>query len=93
MKRTVIIFCFIGIAVAVRYILYKQYYEGFQDSKPVAKSPNPQLVTYEFLTTIMKPIRRLSSVILNPANWKERVSMATMSPIELARKHLKSQVE
>jgi hypothetical protein len=76
-----IAFLFIG------YCLYYHSYEGFEDSKP---SFSPQVASYELLKNVMGPIRRLSSIVLNPTNWKDRISMATMSPTELARMHLQS---
>jgi hypothetical protein len=84
-KEVVILFCFGLFVVLVAFIRRKQH-EGFQDAKI-----SPQVATYELLTSVMGPIRRLSSIITNPSNWKDRINMARMSPTELARMHLQSQ--
>lgn len=82
----VILFCFgVLVFVFVAFLKRKQQ-EGFQDTKL-----SPQVATYELLTSVMGPIRRLSSIITNPSNWSERIAMARMSPTELARMHLQSQ--
>lgn len=78
----------------ITIFLYRMYIihntEGFTDSNKKA-TLNPDAVSYQLLTTVMAPIRRLSTIILNPANWAERISMASMTPTELARMHLQSQ--
>ncbi len=87
LRKEVVILLYFGLFVLglLAFLRYKPQ-EGFQDAKM-----SPQVATYELLTSVMGPIRRLSSIITNPSNWKERIAMASMSPTELARMHLQSQ--
>lgn len=82
----VVLFCFGVIVFILIAFLKRKPQEGFQDAKL-----SPQVATYELLTSVMGPIRRLSSIITNPSNWTERIAMARMTPTELARMHLQSQ--
>jgi hypothetical protein len=90
-KELVLLICFALIAILLYIIYSSKPKEGFEDSGQ--KSANGDVLSYQLLTSVMGPIRRLSSIILNPTNWKERISMASMTPTELARMHLQSQVE
>jgi hypothetical protein len=58
-------------------------HEGFQDG---GTQPPPQAN----ISQIMATIRRLASSLSNLGTWKERIALAKMTPVELARMHLKS---
>ena len=85
-KEVVLLLCFGLFAIAFVAFIQRKQHEGFQDA-----TLSPQVATYQLLTSVMGPIRRLSSIVTNPANWTERIAMARMSPTELARMHLQSQ--
>lgn len=90
-KELVSLICFALICIFLYGIFTSYISEGFTDSNKKSPSPNPDVISYKLITSVMQPIRRLSSIILNPTNWKERISMASMTPTELARMYLKSQ--
>jgi hypothetical protein len=87
--------CFVGMLVFL--FTYRKSAEGFKNisqsekESEEKKSWNPDVASYELLTSVMKPLRRLTKIVLDPSNWKDRVTMATMSPTELARMYLNSQ--
>jgi hypothetical protein len=67
--------------------------EGFATTgkgEDVENPLTPQQFSYGLLTSVMKPIRRLSSQLMDVGIWKERFEMAKMTPTELARRHLQS---
>jgi len=41
--------------------------------------------------SILSTINRVSSILLQPSTWTERIEMHTLSPVDLARRYLKSQ--
>ena len=57
-------------------------HEGFQDGGTQPPQAN--------ISQIMATIRRLASSLSNLGTWKERIALAKMTPVELARMHLKS---
>jgi len=42
------------------------------------------------LITVMGTIRRMSTKLMDIDMWKERIVMSNMTPVELARYHIKS---
>jgi hypothetical protein len=42
------------------------------------------------LVTVMGTIRRMSTKLMDINMWKERIVMSNMTPVELARYHIKS---
>jgi len=42
---------------------------------------------------ILSTIQRVSGVLLQPSTWTDRIEMYTMSPVDLARRYLKSQTK
>ncbi len=90
-NKIVLLSCFVlALFLSLLYFRSKTT-EGFADPVEAKKSFNPELASYQLLTSVMGPLRRISKVVLNPANWKERITMATMSPTDLARMYLKAQ--
>ncbi len=80
------------MGIAIFLFVYRKPAEGFKDVEADEKKTwNPDIASYELITSVMKPIRRLTKIVLDPSVWKERVSMATMTPAELARMYLNSQ--
>lgn len=87
-KELILLICFI-LLIGTLWYVYHTSIEGFTD-KIKKGSTSPELATYELITSVIKPIRRLTSIVLNPSEWKDRVNMATMSPVQLARMYLQS---
>jgi hypothetical protein len=84
----------IMFGVFFRILVQNQFnQEGFADSIPEVPSTkfSPEMASYQLLTSVMGPLRRIRSIVLNPSNWKERISMIRMNPQDLARMYLKSQ--
>jgi hypothetical protein len=81
----------IGIALSV--LLIKQLIEwtlvkeGFQDIEREDRM-TPEAFSYNLLQAVKGPIRRLSSQLINMDNWKERIELAQLSPVELARRYI-----
>lgn len=84
---------FIVLILISILVMYTGRKEGFSDDQDGdAENPlTPQQLSYTVLTSVMKPIRRLSSRLMDVGMWKERIEMAKMTPAELARRHLLSE--
>lgn len=59
--------------------------EGFADSGSAGPMDISYSATFGRLFGI---IRRLSGVLKNPAEWKDRYEMMHLTPVELARRHI-----
>ena len=81
--NTTLLFIFVLLTSCITiFLLYRAFAvkkEGFAD----VPEENP-------LITVMGTIRRLSSKLMDISMWKERITMANMTPVELARYHIKS---
>jgi hypothetical protein len=62
--------------------------EGFATSLEDEDRISPEAFSYNLLQVVKGPIRRLSTQLLDLGAWKERVDLARLSPVELARKNL-----
>lgn len=90
-----------GIIIAIFAILFltKKGEEGFQTVAPsplqsnAKESLKPEQISYQLLSTVMKPIRRLTGIITSPTEWKERFTLAQMTPTEIARDYLNKQLK
>lgn len=76
----------IGI-VAVIILMVLQRKEGFQNTEDAL---SPEEFGYHLVQSVKGPIKRLSSTLLDIPTWKERFTLATMNPVELARHQLKN---
>lgn len=90
----IVLICIVSILVSL-LLMHTGKKEGFSDDQNVdvnAETPlTPQQLSYTVLTSVMKPIRRLSSRLMDVGMWRERIEMAKMTPAELARRHLLSE--
>ncbi len=63
--------------------------EGFanatRDSEPEDRM-TPEAFAYNLLQTVKGPIRRLTTQLADVGNWRERVELARLTPVELARR-------
>ncbi len=81
----------LGIVVSV--ILIQQLIgltlkkEGFQDVEAEERM-SPEVFSYNLLQSVKGPIKRLSSKLLDMSLWKERVELAGLTPVELARRNI-----
>jgi hypothetical protein len=65
--------------------------EGFVDSAGAEKRARIKQASASannILIDVIQKAKRVSTYVTNPLAWKERLTLATMTPIELARKHL-----
>jgi hypothetical protein len=62
--------------------------EGFADQTMKERIDKATGSANNILLDVIQKAKRVSNYVSNPLHWKERLSLATMSPIELARKHL-----
>jgi hypothetical protein len=81
--NTTLLFIFVLLTSCITIFLlvrsFRTKKEGFAD----VPEDNP-------LITVMGTIRRLSGKLMDISMWKERITMASMTPVELARYHIKS---
>jgi hypothetical protein len=63
--------------------------EGFRDL-PVETEErlSPEVFSYNLLQAVKGPIKRLSSQLLDMNAWKERIDLARLTPVELARRNM-----
>jgi hypothetical protein len=61
--------------------------EGFQDVEPEERM-SPEVFSYNLLQSVKGPIKRLSSQLLDLNVWKERIDLAGLTPVELARRNI-----
>lgn len=88
----------ITVLIAVVFYLFSMLLKYTGEKEGFSASPNidvenpltPQQFSYGLLTSVMKPIRRLSAQLTDLGMWKERFEMARMTPTELARRHLQA---
>jgi hypothetical protein len=74
--------------VAVIILMVLQQKEGFQN---VDDALSPEEFGFHLVQAVKGPIKRLSSTLLDIPTWKERFTLATMNPVELARHQLRNQ--
>ena len=94
---------FIGIVVSVlllqQLIGFTLKKEGFQDVEPEGRTSvktnvppeermSPEVFSYNLLQSVKGPIKRLSSQLLDISLWKERIDLAGLTPVELARRNI-----
>lgn len=78
------------VSTVVVYYILKHWFvrmEGFEGELPekedAAKEPN-------VLLSLVSRLKRISGFLTTSSNWTERIQMSNMSPMELARRHIKS---
>lgn len=68
--------------------------EGFRSTKVDQVEPeermSPEQFSYNLLQTVKGPILRLGKQLTDINTWKDRLALAKLSPVELARKNLQS---
>ncbi len=91
MKLHTVLLTAVGIVVIAWLLQQFRAKEGFQtrDMEPEDRM-TPEAFSYNILQVVKGPIRRLSSQLLDLRNWKERLELAKLSPVELARRNLRS---
>ena len=62
--------------------------EGFQDVVEPEERMSPEVFSYNLLQSVKGPIKRLSSQLLDLSVWKERIELAGLTPVELARRNI-----
>jgi len=77
-----ILLLIVGIVGIVVYQVWKRYRinEGFASDD-----------TNNALLNAMAQMKKVSAHITNPSNWLERFEMMSLSPVDLARRYIKSQ--
>ncbi len=88
MKRILLIVVGVAIVVTVLHLL-RPTTESFEDAPLDAMKPDE--FAFHLVQSVKGPIQRLSSTLLDIPTWKERIQLATMNPVELARHQLRKQ--
>jgi hypothetical protein len=86
MNRMLVVCIFAAVAIVM---LLHQCKEGFQDSN--IDSISPDEFAFNLVQAVKGPIKRLSSTLLDLPTWKERIALASMTPVELARHQMRKQ--
>ncbi len=73
------------VVVVIILMILHQRKEGFQTEDAIS----PDEFAFNLVQSVKGPIKRLSSTLLDIPTWKERFTLATMNPVELARYQLK----
>jgi hypothetical protein len=80
------------VSVVVTVLLLHQLTNATLRKEGFAVEPDdrmsPEAFSYNLLQVVKGPIRRLSSQLLDLGAWKDRIDLARLSPVELARKNL-----
>jgi hypothetical protein len=67
--------------------------EGFAERTAKQRIDKASSEASNVLLDVIAKAKRASAHVTDPKIWAERIMFATMSPVELARKHLKAQQE
>ena len=82
MKSIVLIVITVLFLVSLYIVLkHRGTIEGFLDTPQVDNA----------LLNIISKLKHMPGYLADPKSWIERISLANMSPVELARYHIKSQ--
>lgn len=68
-----------------------QAHKGHKDRAYGIEGFSTQNTTTNALLNLMSQLKRVTGTLTNVDMWKDRIEMASMSPVELARRYLKSQ--
>ena len=86
-QRGSYILCLVAIVLVLAFLVILMeitpHKEGFES--------NTQEMSKQLLANVMPPIRRLSSMLLNPNVWMERITQMHQTPTEMAREYLRKQ--
>jgi hypothetical protein len=63
--------------------------EGFKSTQDKLDHATKQVDNA--LLNVMSQVKRVNTMLMDTSMWKERIEMATMSPMDLARKYITSQ--
>jgi hypothetical protein len=92
MRHTILVLTLVGLVGSV--LLLQQLVEmtlkkeGFQDAVEPEERMSPEVFSYNLLQSVKGPIKRLSSQLLDLNVWKDRIDLARLTPVELARRNL-----
>ena len=84
---------FIGVALFVGSLLTYGLVLLFSSQGTCPSKEEPFANEDGSLGGILATVQRVSGVLLQPSTWTDRIEMYTMSPVELARRYLKSQAK
>lgn len=89
-SRRVLLYIVIGLLVLLGFVLFRRRIEGFTEQRnEVGKGINKGKEQVEnALVSLMTIMKRMTRNLADPVMLKERLEMFSMSPIELARRHL-----
>ena len=77
MKRVIVLFVIFSLVI-LGFFYARRYREGFTSSPDVENA----------LVSIVSQMKRMTKHLADPAMLMDRLEMFSMSPIELARRHL-----
>ncbi len=92
MKRSLLTLVSVAIVVAILAVvlhMLRPSTESFEDAPLDAMKPDE--FAFHLVQSVKGPIQRLSSTLLDIPTWKERIQLARMNPVELARHQLRKQ--
>ena len=82
------------ISTLVLYYLARRWVlagrmEGFEGELP-EKEGSDETEDTNVLLSLVSQLKRMGGFLTTASNWTERIQMTNMSPMELARRHIKS---
>jgi hypothetical protein len=82
------------ITISILFYVVRTRYREENFDNPTANPGKPAKVdpgklAAEILSTSLRQLKKATRHVLDPVAFKERMMMASMSPIELARKYIK----
>ena len=97
MKPVTILLCALVLVLALFLFLSmflflkRRKTEGFaeeREGKGKGKEKEKEKEKENPLISLVAQLKRMSTTLVDPAMWADRLEMSTMSPVELARRHL-----
>ena len=100
MKTTLLIGVVVSTLISTIIILYfvrrwvaSRPVEGFaEDDDEGNDTPNEES-NPNVLISLVGRLKRMSGFLVTSSNWVDRIQMAGLSPVELARRHIKSNTQ
>ena len=79
--KSIILITLLLVFLYILYINYRTTIEGFLETPKIDNA----------LLNVMAKLKRVSGYLSDPKSWIERITLANMSSVELARHYIKSQ--
>jgi len=98
MKGVLLVVLIVSTLLTIAAVVYAFHcgcgVEGFEGGSNVRQTlEKAKAQSGNALLALMGKLKRMNGFLANPKNWKERIEMFSMTPMDLARKHLQEQAD